>query len=365
MTDSRVLQMSPFASLSGPNRSMLALVAELARRGPTFVFLLREDEVAAEARRLGATVEVAFPGGLPKRRVKRFACVVAALRRAIRRHDIEAMHVHTAAGSRYAWPAARLTGAKLLIHQRDMYAPNYFHLGLGRADRIVAVSRWVAQTLPERWRDRTTVIYNPIDVPALPAEESTRPRRLRVGMAAVCLEFKGHFLLIDAALSLMDRLDFEVHLWGLQYEGPSGPYGRRIRQRCESSRHADRFILQPFRQDTDEFFRGMDIVVMPSLVREGFGRVAAEAMAWRRPVLVAGHGGLLEIVDHERTGLTFAPGDAEALAQRLERLLTDAPLRHRLAQAGRAKVETEFSSAAHADAVTGVYHRLLDRARSA
>jgi glycosyltransferase involved in cell wall biosynthesis len=56
----------------------------------------------------------------------------------------------------------------------------------------------------------------------------------------------------------------------------------------------------------------MDMVIMPSL-RESFGIAALEAMAMKVPVVASRIGGLEEVVEHEKTGLLVAPGDAAAL----------------------------------------------------
>jgi glycosyltransferase involved in cell wall biosynthesis len=65
------------------------------------------------------------------------------------------------------------------------------------------------------------------------------------------------------------------------------------------------------------------LVVAPTRGIETFGRVAAEAMSRGTPAVVAGHGGLREIVTDESTGYHFPPGDAAALADRVRLLLSD------------------------------------------
>jgi len=60
------------------------------------------------------------------------------------------------------------------------------------------------------------------------------------------------------------------------------------------------------------------VVVVPSEWQEPFGRVVIEAFAKGTPVIASDSGALSEIVEHGRTGLLFASGDAEQLAQRLQ-----------------------------------------------
>jgi colanic acid/amylovoran biosynthesis glycosyltransferase len=84
------------------------------------------------------------------------------------------------------------------------------------------------------------------------------------------------------------------------------------------------------------------VVACPSR-REGFGVVAAEAMAHGRPVVASAVGGLLDLVTHEETGLLVPPGDAGALRAALERLLADPALRRRLGEAARERARADLS----------------------
>jgi glycosyltransferase involved in cell wall biosynthesis len=96
------------------------------------------------------------------------------------------------------------------------------------------------------------------------------------------------------------------------------------------------------------------VVVAPSL-REGYGVVAREAMAWGRPVVASAVGGLVDAVEDGVTGLLVPPGDVGALRAALELLLGDAELRARLGAAARKKVQRELSFEAAATALLAVY----------
>jgi glycosyltransferase involved in cell wall biosynthesis len=83
--------------------------------------------------------------------------------------------------------------------------------------------------------------------------------------------------------------------------------------------------------------------------------VLIEAMALGTPCVSSDVTGIPEIVRHDETGLIAQAGDAVALADALERLLTDAGLRTRLSQAGRALVEREFDIHRNAAALRAVF----------
>lgn len=363
MPPPRVLHLAPLGGITGALRSMQTLVGELVKHGPTFAVTLEEGDEARLLRDLGAETTAVFaPGGLPRRRLPRWSRLVATIRDATRRQRIELLHCHSAQLMRYAWPVSVVTGVPVLCHQRELYERLPTQRGLGRAHHIVAISDAVERSLPRRWRRRTTRIYNAVlGPPALPARRRSHGP-LRVGVAGRVVPEKGQDLLIDVAVALMERFDIEVHIWGLHPHHPPNAYARSLFARIESlGAHARRFHLVPMREDMETFYQAADVVVVPSRWVEPLGRVAIEAMAWGCPVLAAGHGGLLEVVDDEHTGLTFTPGDRDDLERKLARLLSDEPLRDRLREQGRAGYERRFKPERHAARMIELYAQVLDR----
>jgi phosphatidylinositol alpha-1,6-mannosyltransferase len=92
------------------------------------------------------------------------------------------------------------------------------------------------------------------------------------------------------------------------------------------------------------YYSRSDIFVMPSR-QEGFGVVFLEAMALGKPVVAGNHGGAPEIVQDGVTGFLVNPDDHEALTDRLSRLLQDEPLRRKMGDAGRRRVEENYTFA--------------------
>ena len=96
---------------------------------------------------------------------------------------------------------------------------------------------------------------------------------------------------------------------------------------------------------------------------EPFGRVAVEAQAMGRPVVVADIGGLGETVMPAATGWLVPPNDADALTQALELALAMPDgSRARLADRARHFVERTFSLERMGKATLAVYRELLDDA---
>ena len=66
-------------------------------------------------------------------------------------------------------------------------------------------------------------------------------------------------------------------------------------------------------------------------------------MAHGRPVVASSVGGLVDLVEHETTGLRVEPGDVRALRRGLERLLGDVELRRRFGEAARERARERLA----------------------
>lgn len=76
---------------------------------------------------------------------------------------------------------------------------------------------------------------------------------------------------------------------------------------------------------------------------EGFGTVFLEAGIFGKPVVGTRTGGIPEAVLDEVTGLLVPDGDSHALAEALQRILSDEELRTRMGRNGRERVESQFT----------------------
>jgi glycosyltransferase involved in cell wall biosynthesis len=85
-----------------------------------------------------------------------------------------------------------------------------------------------------------------------------------------------------------------------------------------------------------------DIAARPSR-REGFSVSLIEAMACGLPIVASRVSGVAEALGEDHVGLMVPPGDADALARQLQRLLDDEALRDRLGRSARRRAEEEFS----------------------
>ena len=89
-------------------------------------------------------------------------------------------------------------------------------------------------------------------------------------------------------------------------------------------------------------------MVVPSTKPEPFGLVAIEAMAYKKPVIAAQHGGLAEILT-QNTGIYFRANDASSLAEAIQIYLQSAQLRSEHGQKGFQHFEDYYSQQAYSN----------------
>lgn len=121
---------------------------------------------------------------------------------------------------------------------------------------------------------------------------------------------------------------------------------------------ADLAWLPGERRDVPDVMRGLDCFVLPSLA-EGISNTILEAMATGLPVVATDVGGNADLVDAGVTGELVPAGDPDALAAVLARLAADPARAAAMGQAGRARVERDFSLPGMVATYGNLYERML------
>jgi glycosyltransferase involved in cell wall biosynthesis len=199
-------------------------------------------------------------------------------------------------------------------------------------------------------RSRTSVLYNPIDVRRFrpdPERRAAMRERLGFGTGDVVIGFAGRFerqkgvhTLAAALEGVMARSSAVRALWV-----GHGEVASEIEARIGGSPHAARHVRLPWSDDIVSCLVAMDLLAFPSLRRESFGRVSAEAQACGVPVIASRVGGIPETLIEGASGFLVPPGEVPSLEAAIMRLVDDAELRGRMGAAGRCQACERFSMA--------------------
>ena len=98
-----------------------------------------------------------------------------------------------------------------------------------------------------------------------------------------------------------------------------GPYCSKLLKLAERLGLTDRikFVGRVSPQELIGLYDWCDVLVVPTITPEPFGRVAVEAMSRGRPVIATAIGGLTEIIDDEQTGYLIPPATPSMIAEKL------------------------------------------------
>ncbi len=111
--------------------------------------------------------------------------------------------------------------------------------------------------------------------------------------------------------------------------------------------------------DLLEPYNAADVTVLPSSTPESFGLVLVESMACGTPVIASDLPGVRTVVDEGHTGLLVPPGDTQALAQALTRLLSEPALIKQYGRNSRQHVENKYQWPKVVDQLEQVYRQVL------
>ena len=250
----------------------------------------------------------------------------------------------------------RRYNAKLLDAGQVIAISDYVH-GLitsqyiGVEDRLTVVHRGVDTDTFDPAAVSQARIINFADTVALPEDVSV------IMMPARSSSWKGHHILLDALAKLKD-LNFVCLFVGAS-DGKAG-FVKDITDYAHAHGLEGRFRLTPVVDDMPAALMVADVVVMPSITPEPFGRVALEAQAMGRPIVAFAHGGAVESIEHGKTGWLATPGDVDSLAANMRAALTLKPrARNAFAARARAHINAHFSTDKMCQETLKIYRRML------
>jgi glycosyltransferase involved in cell wall biosynthesis len=102
------------------------------------------------------------------------------------------------------------------------------------------------------------------------------------------------------------------------------------------------------------------VLVFPSLWYEGFPRTIVESYARGTPVAASDLGSMIELIEDNKTGIRFKPGDPENMAQKIQHLIANSALAE-MRTAAREKFLTSYTATQNHTILIDIYHQAIDR----
>jgi glycosyltransferase involved in cell wall biosynthesis len=280
------------------------------------------------------------------------------LRRTIRQNQVQAVLVQHLRDLWYMVPAlmgfkkVRLVGVAhmfLAVNKRD----GLHRWIYGRLNYLIALTGLHKQNLLTYLpvQDAQVKVFpNTVDADRFSPDLRSSDLRRELGIPSTCPLIgvvsrldpqKGLLEVTRAAAELRARgVEFRLVIVGAETRGEED-FRAVLENEITTLELEDRVKLLGHRADVAEIMASLDVLLM-SAPAETFGRVLIEAMASQVAIVACAGGGVRDVIDDEVNGLLVPPGDANAMATALKRLLSDDKLRQRLAKSGLWKARSTY-----------------------
>ncbi len=323
--------------------------------------------IAAEAMPHAQVVTMPMKGDLDVK-------LLGRLRKLIRELKPDVIHLHSRRGSDiWGALAGRLEGVPVVLSRRVDNPESRFvaRFKYRLYDEVITISDGIRQVLLSEGvpPHKIHCVLSAVDT------QQYRPDRSHldafkqtfqiaddehcIGMVAQFIARKGHSTLLDALPQVLAQHPrTKVILFG------QGPIRDEIAARVQASPELAKCVQLPgFRRDLDKILPCLDVLAHPAFM-EGLGVSLLQAAACGVPLVGGRAGGIPEIVQAGLNGELMEPGDTNALAAHLNKLLASGDLRRRYGAAGRAWVEAHFSIEAMVKGNLAVYQKAMASAKA-
>ena len=292
--------------------------------------------------------------------------------------DVDIVHARSRAPAWSSYFAARQTGRRFVTTFHGTYSTGNwvkrrYNSVMIRGERVIAISAFIAGHVRRVYgvpASRIRVIHRGVDLERFDPARVSADRvvalanqwRLPDGMPVVMLpgrltRWKGQTVFIEA-IAKLGRHDIRALLVGSEQNRAA--YRSELEALVEHHGLGDVVHIVDHCKDMPAAYMMADVVVSASTNPEAFGRVIPEAQALGRPVVATDHGGARETVIPNETGWLTSPGDTDALAAAVERVLClSAAERSQMVEKSLANVRDNFTRDAMCAKTLYVYNEVL------
>ena len=374
-----IVQIVPQMNRGGVERGTVEVAEAIVKNGWKAVVICNGGRMENQLRRAGAEV---YTLPVDTKNPLKWPSVRRKLKSVLLSVGADIVHVRSRAPAWIALPLAKSLGLASVATIHSKFVPQNFlkriyNRKMLSADKTIAISEYVKSVIRAHYADaiaeeEITVIHRGVDLSVFDPAQVSQHRIVRLSetlnlpddgpvvmLPARATEWKGHIPLIEAVAQL-EAKDVTLLLLGAG-DGHSR-FVERLRTLAVKTGLDGRLRIVAGTDDMPAALMLADVVVMPSIIPEPFGRVAVEAQAMGRPVVAFNHGGACESIIDGETGWLARPGDVGDLSRCLKVALSLDPRQRTIwAKRKRAHVETSFSTAQMCEKTLAIYADFLQK----
>lgn len=301
------------------------------------------------------------------------AGAIGELKRIFKAEKPDLVHTHASMSARIA---ARQAGAKVIYTRHSVFKPSKkISQGPGKlingminnylADGIIAVAEAAKDNLTDTGLSakKIRVILNGVDALKETSESEKSQLRERFGVksgekvvsiVARLEDIKGHEYFIEAADELIKKgIKARFFIAG------TGSYENVLKEKVKAMNLTDNVIFTGFITDVDKLMAITDVQANASYGTEATSLALLEGMSIGIPAVVSDFGGNPGVIKTGRNGIVVPKQNSHALAEGLEKLLTDDELYKKMSAGAREIFNSTFTSKAMTENTENYYKEII------
>lgn len=290
------------------------------------------------------------------------------------KHKIDIIHLNNAPILPQWLVASKLTRTPLVAHVRgNIVLGGVLRKLVPFHDKVISISDAVTKFASEHGihTEKFITIHDGIDIQAVKNKlKKSHKETLSslgidsashiIGVVGNIKDWKGQHVLVEAVNKLTDRYPDLICLIvgdvSDLYEDQQ--YFELIKNKISAYQLQENVFFTGYRNDIPDIISILDIVIHTSTEPEPLGRVVLEGMLFAKPVIATAHGGPVEIIENNISGVLVKPSDPEALAEVIDNILSDRIFRKKLSENAVKRVEHCFSIESNVRAIEEQYRDL-------
>jgi len=172
----------------------------------------------------------------------------------------------------------------------------------------------------------------------IPINEET----IVIGMIGRVNHWKGQLYFIEIAHEILEK-NKNIHFIMAGDPFPGYEYIEdEMKEKINALKISSYITDIGFQVNTHDFYQSIDLLIVPSILPDPLPTVVLEAMAYKKPVAGTAHGGIVEMIIHEETGIHIPVHDAKTAAEKITAILNKEKLRF-MGEKGLEYLKQEFS----------------------
>jgi lipopolysaccharide heptosyltransferase II len=357
----RILQILPELNVGGVETGTIDFATYLIEHGHHAVVVSNGGRLVERLEKAGIT-HYQLP--VHKKSLWIAWSCIKPLRKILIEENIDILHARSRVPAWIGYFACRNTQTRFITTCHGYYSLHTFSRIMGWAKRVIVPSEVIGRHMIDNFgvpAENIRCIPRSVDLERFEfgRKKSDKSVSCVITMIGRLTPLKGHLYFLQAMAKVLRQVPY-IKVWIIG-DAPKGKevYRQELELQARRLGLADVVEFLGVRQDIPQLLQQTDVLVMSSTVPESFGRVILEAQAVGVPVVATKVGGVVEIIEHEKTGLLVLPKEPDEMADAVLRYLRDKKFTQQICLAARKKIEQRFTLAHMAEQTIAVYHELM------